>query len=224
MKYATASLALAITILASPSVMASTPLGDDGVSLRVGGFTNGYVDSAGGGLGDTYVMYATDFTLRPTDFGLILDGSLFGHTPTNPQGAQTIGGLARVGWGGESFAIAVGAYARYDFIAAGPNVEGVVPNLSPLVVLPSLTLDWRPGAGDLGVHLGILDRTDGGSLARAGVSWGNWGVSYLALTGAEVFGSIPIGDAISIDVRAYGTFILSGSYSAGGSAGVTWGW
>ncbi len=225
MKYTAAGLALATTLLIAPSVMASTPLDDPGVSFRVGGFTNGYIDSAGGGLADTYAMYAVGLNFKPLGDGLLLDIDVFGHTPTNPQGAQAFGTIARVGWAWDTVSLAVGVYARYDFIAALPNViEGVDVDVATTAILPSLTLDWRPGGGAFGTHLGLVDRADGGSLARVGVSWGDWGVSYLALAGAEIFGSIPVGDALKIDLRAYGTTVLSGSYSAGASAGATWRW
>jgi hypothetical protein len=224
-KYTAAGLALATTLLAASPAMAATPLDDPGVSFQVGGFSNGYVDAAGGGLSDTYAMYVVGLNVKPLGEGLLLDVDVFGHTPTNPQGAQALGTIARVGWAWDSFALAVGVYARYDFIAALPNViEGTDVELATLAVLPSLTLDWTPGGGPFGAHLGLVDRADGGSLARLGVSWGGWGVSYLALAGAEVFGAIPVGDALEIDLRAYGTTVLSGSYSAGASAGATWRW
>ena len=198
------------------------------VGAEVGGFVNGFRDAAGGGISDPYLMYVLDAKLRPLAGSegfagaLMIDAALAGHTPLDREGAQGLLGLARLGVDYDAFTLALGVYVRNDFIEAQPNQRGEF-DLATLALLPSLTLEWRP-AGDFGVHLGLFDRLDGGSVARAGVSYGGVGVSYLALTGAEVFADIPLSDSLALTARAYGTFLIAGAFSAGASAGATMRW
>lgn len=206
----------------------TAPMVASEVQGQVGYFANGFVDPAGGGFAYNFAQLAATGRLRLLDgpergqnLGLILDVGAFGHIPVSPFAAVGTGGSVRVGLGFSQVAFTLGAYMRYDFLESTSKGREPAPDTANFVLLPSLTVTWRPG--DWALTLGLFDRFDGGNIARLTFEYGNFGIGWVGLLGAEVFYRLGLTDSIALEARAYGTTTIAGAYSAGGTLGVVFG-
>jgi hypothetical protein len=122
--------------------------------------------------------------------------------------------------GGPSHGMA--AVARAGLVAGPWSLSGGVhldAATAPVQVLPSLQASWRP-AGDWGVTLGLLDRA-AGPVARLSLEHRYFGIGYAGMAGLEAWGRLPLGRALSLEVRGFGSRLLSALH-AGGSVGLRW--
>ncbi|MBX7113044.1 MAG: hypothetical protein K1X64_01825 [Myxococcaceae bacterium] len=183
------------------------------LSAGITGFSSGYT-YRGGALVDSFLAPGVDAQLRLprrdawTDHVRFIAG-LNAVMPLNREGAAPgIASVARVG----------ADFARVSF-SAGVNLRA---DATPahLVLLPSLAATVR--LSNVALEAGVMDRPVG-ALARVAASYRGVGVGYLFPLGGEAFARIPLGNAWSLALRAYGFKVLS-AFNAGGTVGVVYRW
>lgn len=142
---------------------------------------------------------------------LLFQGGAYVLDRTSPEGpASGLGGMLRVGLGFARFAFAVGVSLRGDFV-----------DRAAVSALPSVVLTVRPGRWAL--TLAAFERPYG-PMMRLGFEYGSFGISYVPLYGAELWGRFALNAqrSVALELRAFG-YSFGPLFSAGLNVGVVLG-
>jgi hypothetical protein len=196
---------MGMTALLAAGVLAASPTE---VGVYAGGYASGVQTPTELRLEPFSLLYA-DARVQPLSAGAwrgaLLEASLGGLASLSGRAWGEGVGIARAGWAWSSFSVALGAHVR------------AAPTPSAVQLLPSATMAFRPGVW--GLRLGLFDRIDG-PIARLAFEYGTFGVA-VAPVGVEVYGRLPVSDALAIDLRAFGNGLLDARF-AGATAGLVW--
>ena len=139
---------------------------------------------------------------------LLIDAGAVGIIPLTGNGAA--GGAAavlRLGDHWERLSFSLGVNLRLDATPA------------PFLPLPSAVVAFRftPNL----VLRGALFDEPIGPIARLSLAWRGFGIGYLPPVGAEIFGTVPFSDTISVRLGVTGETLLN-TYRLGAAASFTW--
>lgn len=149
----------------------------------------------GGRRAQLFLLTGGQGRYRPLKLGrfldkLLIEGGVTAIIPT--AGGDAFFGIAvalRFGLVLSHFSFALGVQARLD----------VTP--SPFLILPSLTLAYRPGS--FGVRATLFDEPQG-PIGRIMLDWRNYSAGFVLPLGVEIGGRFKISPRLAIDARFYG--------------------
>jgi hypothetical protein len=172
------------------------------VSAEAGLLSTGYLHGTGY-VADSFAFAGAAARIRTQALSwLLVEVGADGLAPLSRDGSKPgAAGVARVGYAGSTFAFGLGVNAHVD------------DTPSPVAVLPSFALTYRPGP--VAVTVGVFDRPVG-PIAHVNLEVGSFSLGYSAPLGFDAFARVRLTPTTALQVgvfgyQAFGAFYLGGS-------------